>query len=168
LPRRSSQAKPGKSLIAYHHILVSPMNPLPDERTKRFVAILNKKVEMGKLLNALGHMTAGLAGASLKHEDMCFLRYEDADGGVHPHISHYPFIVLSADNGNQIRTFREEVIRRALPFVDFTSSMVVGTSQEQLDKTKVTPEKDLEYYGITVFGDANILKEMTKKFSLFR
>lgn len=144
------------------------MTTLPDERTKRFVAILNKKVEMGKLLNALGHMTAGLAGVGLPDDAMCFIRYEDADGGIHPNISHYPFIVLQADNGNQIRAFREEVMRRGLPYVDFASSMVVGTSQEQIDKTKVTTEKDLEYYGITVFGETTLLKEMTKKFSLFR
>lgn len=27
---------------------------LPDENTKRFVAVLNKKVDMGRLYNALG------------------------------------------------------------------------------------------------------------------
>ena len=31
---------------------------LPDENSKRFIAILNKKVDIGKQLNALGHMTA--------------------------------------------------------------------------------------------------------------
>ena len=37
-------------------------NSLPDEESFRFVAILNKNVEIGRLMNALGHMTAGLAG----------------------------------------------------------------------------------------------------------
>lgn len=35
---------------------------LPDENSKKFIAVLNKKVDIGKLMNALGHMTAGLAG----------------------------------------------------------------------------------------------------------
>jgi len=33
---------------------------LPDENSLRFIAVLNKKVETGKLMNALGHMSAGL------------------------------------------------------------------------------------------------------------
>ena len=35
---------------------------LPDENSYRFIAILNEKIEIGKLMNALGHMAAGLAG----------------------------------------------------------------------------------------------------------
>ncbi|WP_436428157.1 DUF2000 family protein [Enterococcus faecium] len=31
-----------------------------------------------------------------------------------------------------------------------------------------TPEQDLEYFGICMFGDTNILKEFTGKFSLFK
>ncbi len=141
---------------------------LPDERSKRFVAVLNRKVETGKLLNALGHMTAGLAGGSAKGQDMCFLQYEDANGGAHPNISHFPFIALQADNANQIRTVRNEAIARGIPFTDFVSTMTVGTSQEQRDRTKATPETDLEYYGVCMFGETDALREFTKKFSLFR
>ena len=36
------------------------MTPLPNENSKRFIAILNKKIEPGRLMNALGHATAGL------------------------------------------------------------------------------------------------------------
>ena len=41
------------------------MQNLPDENTKRFAAVLNKKIEIGRFMNALGHMTAGLAGGGL-------------------------------------------------------------------------------------------------------
>src|SRR3989338_4677806 len=144
------------------------MNPeLPDENSKRFVAILNKKVEMGKLMNALGHMTAGLAGGYGKENDMNFLQYEDKNGGKHPNISHFPFIVLKAENSNQIKTVRNEALKRNIPFSDFTSTMTVGTSEEQVNRTKATPELELEYYGICLFGETAILREFTKKFSLF-
>lgn len=141
---------------------------LPDENTKRFIAILNKKVEVGRLMNALGHMTAGLAGGYGKAEEMCFLQYEDRDGGAHPNISHFPFIVLAAENSNQIRTVRKEAIARGLPFTDFTSTMTVGTSQEQQDATRKTSELELEYWGICLFGNTDELREFTKKFSLFK
>ena len=79
---------------------------LPDENSKRFIAILNKKIDMGRLLNALGHMTAGLAAGHENKDEMCLLQYQDKDGGAHPNISHFPFIVLKADNSSKIRKVR--------------------------------------------------------------
>jgi len=140
---------------------------LPDENKFRFVAILNKKIEPGKLMNALGHMTAGLAGGYGKGQEMCFLEYKDKNNGIHPYISHFPFIVLSADNSNQIRTVRSEAISRNIIFTDFTSTMTIGTSLEQVNNTAAIEEVNLEYYGICMFGQTDILREITKKFSLF-
>lgn len=145
--------------------------PLPDENSKEFVAVLNKKVETGKLMNALGHMTAGLSvRVAEKHgiSEMCFLQYPDKDNNPHSNISHFPFIVLKADNSNKIRTLRSRAIEKNLIFVDFTSTMTVGTSAEQQQRTKATPEVDLEYWGICLFGATEALKPLTKKFSLFQ
>lgn len=141
---------------------------LPDENSKRFIAVLNKKIEPGRLMNALGHMTAGLLGGYENAEEKRFLEYRDKDGGIHPFISHFPFIILQADNSNQIRTVRNELIKRSLPFTDFTATMIVGSSADQLKETATTAEADLEYFGVCTFGDTEVLKEFTKKFSLFR
>ncbi|MBP9691385.1 DUF2000 domain-containing protein [Candidatus Woesebacteria bacterium] len=144
-------------------------SPLPDEHSKRFIAVLNKKAPLGKLMNAIGHMTAGLAGGTKnKSDEMCFLQYADKDGTTHPNISHFPFIVLKADNSNKIRTVRSECIARKIPFTDFTSTMTIGTSQEQQDTTRATPEAELEYFGIVMFGGTEELREFTGKFSLFQ
>jgi lysyl-tRNA synthetase class 2 len=141
---------------------------LPDERSKRFVAVLNEKIDHGKLMNALGHMTAGLSALAEESEDLCLLRYEDKDGGAHPNISHFPFIVLKAENSNQLRKVRAEAQKRGIPITDFTSTMTIGTSQAQRDATKTSAEAELEYYGICMFGSTDELKELTKKFSLFK
>lgn len=140
---------------------------LPDENSKRFIAVLNKKIETGRLMNALGHMAAGVGSRNTVSNDMCFLQYEDKEGGKHPTISHFPFIVLKADNSNQIRTIRNEAMQRGILFSDFTSTMTVGTSEEQVNATKNSAESELEYYGICLFGDTDALREFTKKFSLF-
>lgn len=144
------------------------INNLPDEKSFRFIAVLNKKIEIGKLMNALGHMTAGLAGKSGKAEEMYFLEYKDKNNGIHPNISHFPFVVLIADNSNQIRTVRNEAVVRNVVFTDFTSTMTIGTSQQQRDATAATPGSELEYYGICMFGPTDVLREFTGKFSLFR
>lgn len=140
------------------------MTPITD----KFVAVLNKKIESGKLMNALGHMAAGLVG---KYPDVAQLRfadYQDKDGGVHSSISDNPFIILAADNSNKIRTLRQALIENNIQFTDFTSTMTVGTYAEQQERTRNTPEAELEYYGICMFGSADELRELTKKFSLWK
>ena len=141
---------------------------MPDENSHRFLAVLNKRVEIGKLMNALGHMTAGLTGQVGNPSKMYFLEYKDKDGSVHPGISHFPFIVLAAENSNQIRTARNEAIKRGVALTDFTSTMTIGTSEEQVNATASTQESDLEYWGICLFGPTDELRQFTKKFSLFK
>lgn len=139
-----------------------------DELTNKFVAILNKKIPVGGLMNALGHMAAGLSASFHNLAEMRFDSYFDQNGDEHKSISDHPFIILSADNSNQIRTLRRELISANIHFVDFTSTMTVGTYAEQKERTKNTPEEQLEYYGICMFGDKATLNQLNRKFSLWK
>jgi hypothetical protein len=132
----------------------------------KFTAVLNKKIETGKAMNALAHMTAGLVGSYEHLETMEMINYADKDGGVH-RASKHPFIILSAKNSNKLRTLQEEAIERGVHFASFTDAMTVGTWEEQIAKSQETTEEDLEYYGVCVFGLRSDIEEITKKFSLF-
>lgn len=134
----------------------------------KFVAVLNKKVELPQLLNALGHMAVGLTSLSSNVADMRFLCYQDADGGTHPAISHYPFIVLVANNSNQIRSLRQAAIEAGILYNDFADSMLGASSEDQLRQTAERSEQDLDYFGICLFGPSETLTPMTRKFSLFK
>ncbi|OGY17305.1 MAG: hypothetical protein A2784_01455 [Candidatus Chisholmbacteria bacterium RIFCSPHIGHO2_01_FULL_48_12] len=136
--------------------------------TNKFVAVLNKKVLVGSLMNALAHMAAGLSASYGNIPEMRFDTYIDKDGGEHKSISDHPFIILRADNSNQIRSLRQELIASNVHFVDFTSTMTVGTYVEQKQRTSETPEAELEYYGICMFGNKGVVSELTRKFSLWR
>ena len=46
--------------------------------------------------------------------------------------------------------------------------MIEGGSLAQQQRTKETKEADLEYLGVCLFGDTDILRDFTKKFSLYR
>jgi hypothetical protein len=143
------------------------MEQLIDETEKRFIAILNKRMELGRSLNVLGHLSVGLADL-LPAGEAKYVNYTDRDGNLHPNLSHYPFIVLKADNSNKIRKVREEARQRGLSFTDFTHTMIEGGSSVQQDKTATTAEADLEYLGICLFGETRVLSEFTKKFSLYQ
>lgn len=136
--------------------------------THKFVAVLNKKIPIPNLMNALGHMAAGLSASYPNIPEMRFDSYIDRDGGNHKSISDNPFIILSADNSNKIRTLRNALIEKEIHFVDFTSTMTVGTYIEQQQITKETPELELEYYGLSLFGPIEQVNELTRKFSLWR
>ena len=131
----------------------------------KFVAVLNKKIESGKIMNALAHLNVGLIN-TYKDKDMGVINYTDGDEGSH-FASKYPYIILKAENSNKIRTLRNALIEKKIPFTSFTSAMTIGGWEEQVARSKGTKEIDLEYYGVCMFGEKNELDELTKKFSLW-
>ena len=135
--------------------------------SNKFVAVLNKKIEPGKVMNALAHMTAGLVGTFSNVEEMDIINYEDKNDGAHM-ASKNPFIILSAKNSNKLRTFRNALIEKNIHFASFTNAMTVGTWEEQVESSKNTPEEELEYYGVCAFGKQEDLDALTSKFSLWR
>lgn len=133
---------------------------------KKFVAVLNKSLPQGTLMNALAHMAACLAAKYPDAEEMSFIDYVDKDSGKHP-VSALTFIILEG-NSNKIRELRKEAIANGIHFVDFTNTMTQDTYVEQLERTKNTPEAELEYYGICMFGDKEKINPLTRKFSLWK
>ena len=132
----------------------------------KLVAVLNKSIEPGKIMNALAHMCIGL-GSAIGQEQLRLTNYQDADGGSHPYISEIPFIIL-AENSNKIKKLRQEVIENNILFNDFTDTMTVGSYQDQIERTRQVKNDDLIYYGIVLFGDWQKVSELTRKFSLWR
>ena len=132
----------------------------------KLVAVLNKSIEAGKVMNALAHMCIGL-GVAIGQKDLRLTDYQDTDGGSHLFISEIPFIILS-ENSNKIRKLHQAALAEHILLNDFTDTMTVGTYQEQIERTAQTKEEDLIYYGIVLFGDWAKVTELTKKCSLWR
>ncbi|MFG2363471.1 DUF2000 domain-containing protein [Streptomyces mirabilis] len=139
------------------------------DTTHKFVVVINKKLESGVALNACAHMAATLVSrADEEHtQEMTFVDYTDGSGNIHP-VSALSLIVLSAKNGNQIRTARELAVIADLHFVDFTESMTQDTYVEQMERTSKIREEDLDYWGLCMFGPKEKIDPITKRFSLWR
>jgi len=133
----------------------------------KLVAVLNKSIEPGKVMNALAHMSIGL-GAVIGPENLRLIDYRDADSGLHPSISEMPFMILSEKNSNKIRKLRQEALEKKILFTDFTDTMTVGTWQEQIEKTAKVSNEDLVYFGIVLYGKWDLVTELTRKCSLWR
>lgn len=134
---------------------------------KKLVAVLNKNLEPGRIMNALAHMSLGLGASVSNREELRLQDYIDASNHIHPQISDIPFIVLRATT-NQIRTLRQAAQQANFSYTDFTNTMIGKTYVDQHQATNNTKEEDLEYFGICIFGNWQELSTITKKFSLWR
>ncbi len=131
----------------------------------KLVAVLNKKVESGVVMNALAHATIGL-GSTLSSEKLRLDTYSDADQNSYPHISQMPFIILKAKSGEirkTVNTAREQNIK----YTTFLNTMTGGTYLEQLENTAKTKEEELQYYGCVLYGPWDQVTDITRKFSLW-
>jgi hypothetical protein len=132
----------------------------------KLVAILNKDVEPGVVLNALAHMTIGL-GAEVGKSTLRLDDYQDATGNVYPNISQIPYIILRGKSGEIRKTIEKAKEQKILHGV-FLNTMTGGTYQEQLVRTAESQADGLTYYGCVLFGDWATVSEMTRKFSLWK
>ena len=137
-------------------------------RTHQFTCVVNKKKTPALLMNAVGHMTAGLVEQYKTDTSlMRFRDFIDKDKTVHPSTSENGFIVLRSENSNQLRTLRKELLAQGIKYTDFTETMIPGdyvTQQQEFDQKT---EEELEYVGVCFFADIAKSRELTKKFSLY-
>jgi len=154
--------------ITIEHFKFSIIMSLYSNNHFKFVAVLNKKEPLPRLLNALAHTTAGLVAQEANMENFHFMEYVDGSDSVHPQISEYPFIILSAKSSGQLRTLRNQAKELGLLSNDFVDTMIGSSCEEQLNQTRQTKEADLNYYVVALFGPAEVINSLTKKFSLFK
>ncbi len=136
--------------------------------THKFVAVINKELEVGRALNAIAHSLAGLVSMADEEtkEKMSFIDFPDKDDFVHKNISGLSLIVLRGKN-NEIKKLRQKFIENNILFTDFTETMTGDTYKEQLVKTKETSEEEMNYFCLAGFGEKEIMDPLIKKFSLW-
>jgi hypothetical protein len=139
------------------------------EHSTRVVVLLNKNLDPGVALNAIAHLGMSIANVvgELGRARLKFLDYIDKDGHVHPGISARSLIVLRGKPG-ELRKLRQEAIASRILNVNFTNTMTGGTYKDQLERTSATPEAELEYFGVAVFGRAEEIAGLTRRYSLWR
>ncbi|MBS0623420.1 MAG: DUF2000 domain-containing protein [Verrucomicrobia bacterium] len=133
----------------------------------KLVAIVNKQIETGVLMNAVAHMCLGF-GAHMGHEDLHLMNYKNAEGFVYPNISKMPFIILREKNSNKIGTLLMKAKEAGLQYAVFTNTMTEGTWADQEARTLATKQEDIIYYGLVLFGPHEVVSDLTRKLSLYK
>ena len=132
----------------------------------KLVAVMNKSLDSGIVMNALAHISLGL-GASLGVSQAELVNYTSQDGVKLNNISKMPYIILRA-TGGKIKTLYEKATADGIQCIVFTETMTGGTWEEQIEKTASCPFEQLVFYGIALIGPQDIVTELTKKFSLWK
>lgn len=133
----------------------------------KLVAVVNKQIETGVLMNAVAHMCLGF-GAHMGSADLHLMDYKNADGLVYPNISKMPFIILREKNSNKIQSLLVKAKEAGIHYSVFTNTMTEGTWKDQEERTLATKQEDIIIYGLVLFGPQEIVSELTKKLSLYK
>lgn len=133
----------------------------------KLVAVVNKKIETGVLMNAVAHMCLGF-GARTGPAELHLMDYKNAEGFAYPNISKMPFIILREDNSNKIAKLLMEAKAAGIQYSVFTNTMTEGTWEDQEARTLASQPEEIVYYGIVLFGPKETVTELTKKLSLFK
>lgn len=166
---KPAESQRGNSAENPGRILVTPEEV---DTEYKFVVALKAKLDHGTATNAASHLCLGLVAkaAAARPEllpRMSFLPFPDADGTLHEPVSGLPLVVLEGRPA-WLRRLRSEAAAEGLLCTDFTSAMTGGTYADQLKGMAATPEQDLDYYGVALFGERSAVEPLTKRFSLLR
>ncbi|MCP3660389.1 MAG: DUF2000 domain-containing protein [Bacteroidetes bacterium] len=106
----------------------------------KLIALLNKEISLGKSLNALAHISIGLG-----HR-----------------INGTPEIDVYFGNSNQLYDFHKMIsnLSDSILMSDFVDTMTEDTASEQLERTKLTKEKDLKYFAICCLMPSDLLDKI--------
>lgn len=133
----------------------------------KLVAVVNKQIDTGVVMNALAHMCLGF-GAHMGISDLHLMDYKNADGFVYPNISKMPFIILREKNSNKIASLLMKAKEAGIQYSVFTNTMTEGTWEDQEARTLAAKSEEIIFYGIVLFGPKEIVTEMTRKLSLWK
>jgi hypothetical protein len=136
--------------------------------SKKIVIIVRKDIEVWRLLNTIGHISAYF-GKALHSTFDTGNYFETKDGKLHPRNSQYPIVILESTEKEMRKILEQKQIEAGIFFMPFTKAMTETNDDEELAELyKNTNETDLELLGLGLFGDKDSLKVITKKLNLYK
>lgn len=150
--------------------LMKPKDTGASKKSSRKIAVIvlneEAKLEGWQKLNTAAHLAAALAareGKSLLFKDSV----SSKDGEAIPLNIKHAIILKKSDKSSHILTLIKEARASGLDVQEFTREMITSTSDKKVaEATAVHDWKDVERLGVLVFGDKEVVDEITKKFEL--
>jgi len=135
--------------------------------SKRVSIVVRDDLEEWQVLNTVAHVSAYFGNKLGAHFDTgdCFTTADDI---CLPRNTQYPIIVLSGKSdqlGNLARTVRTPDLQSMF----FISEMVETSNDSDIAvSVRLKQESEIDYLGVGVFGDNQIVKKLTGQFGLWK
>lgn len=136
-----------------------------EDNQKKLYIVVNRTQDPALLLNATGHLAAGIMRNA---DDALFHNYPNDESHLNAYLSHYPVVILQAKNSNQLKAAVLKCQEAGIRLNFFTTTMLGSSSVAQIQATKETPLEALEFVAIALYGDTETIAPVTKKFSVFK
>jgi len=134
---------------------------------KRIILVIRKDLEPWQIVNAVAHISAYI-GNQLKETFGTGENFVSRDGLNHPRNSQYPIIIKRARSREQMQNFMQKVRDSKVLYHGFVREMVDYTSDTDLQKELGSKDDvEIEYMGIGIFGENEVVDKLTKKFGLW-
>lgn len=134
----------------------------------KYFAILNRNITPGQGMNVLAHGVNALAHTLRDHPSIRFSDYRNAAHRKLGDISFWPYIVLESSSSEKLKNLLLKLQELSIPTVEFYSSMLAGSNDEQMQQTAQLREGEGELLGLFCFGSQEQLQSVMKKFSVFK
>lgn len=145
------------------------MSPTYNYRERKVVAVLANTLTPGLALNVLGHLAISLGAHCEDDALMGTTKLSDAAGVVHRGISKYPVIVTKVKPSTVRKSIEQARQNARLFLADYPKQMLeTGHDDELAAAVASTNEKDMEYLGAIIYGPAEDVDQITRKYSLWR
>jgi hypothetical protein len=137
----------------------------PTSFKNKLVIIVNKDIDIGVAMNAVAHASLAI-GALLGKNEIFLQEYKDASGNNWP-ISGMPYIILQGKSG-EIKKGILAAKEAQIMNIAFTQTMTSGSYVEQLERTAQITQEEQVYYAAVLYGQWDLVSQITKKFSLYK
>jgi hypothetical protein len=135
--------------------------------TKRMGIVVREDLPGWQVTNTVAHIAAYL-GNKMKEPFDTGESFFTEDGVAHPRNTQYPIIVFRAAE-KDLPALMQEVRSSGLSYLGFIREMIETTDDSEIEKILGNKKDEaVEYLGIGLFGPDDILKAITKKFSLWK
>jgi hypothetical protein len=135
------------------------------DNDKKLYIVVNRNLDSALLFNAACHISAGITRQIASPE---FDHYPTQLEGVAAHLSRYPVVILQAKNSGQLAKLVSKAQEEGVLCNFFTTTMLSHSAEQQIADTQNAAFEELEFVAVAVYGEAEQLAPLTKRFSVHK